>query len=487
MTMHRRSFLTAAGAASAALALNPDRLFAAGALGDWTLGVADVEADLARRDLTLVHGKPPAGLQGSLFRNGPAKFHRPGGSVGHWFDGDGMVRRFTIQDGRASLAARFVDTPKRRADTAANAVVTGGFGTARGKGTSIGSADDVNGANISVLLAGDELWALWEAGSPFAMDPDTLETRGLKVLRPDLAGMPFLAHPRYEPDGTVWNIGLSGKKAIVWRLSPGGAVEAATLIDLPRASYVHDFTATARHLVIVLQPWIQERLIAPLTAGYAWRPDLGTQILVIDKADPGKRRIFETDPLFVFHMGDAWEETDGTIRFDLCADADASFAVEGGAALVAGRRPAALARPDLRLYALRPDGTCTVERPGVVAEFPKADDRFAGAPRSRTAFAGSGRGDNPLFQSLGVRDWTRDRVDSFDFGPRHLVEEALFVPRPGGTAEMDGWLLGASINLDARASELHVFDARRVAAGPVCTWRADVALPISLHGQFKRA
>jgi len=65
-------------------------------------------------------------LRGSLFRNGPAKFHRPGGSVGHWFDGDGMVRRFTIQDGRASLAARFVDTRKRRADIAADAVVTAG-------------------------------------------------------------------------------------------------------------------------------------------------------------------------------------------------------------------------------------------------------------------------------------------------------------------------------------------------------------------------
>ena len=483
--MNRRSFLTAAGAATAALALNPDRLYAAGALGDWTLGVADVEADIARRDLTLIPGKPPAGLRGSLFRNGPAKFHRPGGSVGHWFDGDGMVRRFTLQDGRASLAARFVDTRKRRADIAANAVVTAGFGTAAGKGAGVHSADDVNAANISVLLAGDELWALWESGSPYLMDPETLETKGLKTLRPDLAGMPFLAHPRYEPDGTVWNVGLAGRKAIVWKLAASGAPQAATLIDLPRASYVHDFTATARHVILVLQPWIQERFVAPLAAGFAWRPELGTQILVIDKADLNKRRVFETDPFFVFHMGDAWEETDGTIRFDLCADADASFAVEGGEALINGRRPAALARPELRLVSLHPDGRCAVEKSGLVAEFPKADARFAGEPRAMTVCAGSGRGDNPLFQSLAVRDWRRDHVDSFDFGPRQLVEEALFVPRPGGSAEFDGWLLGASINLDARASELHVFDARHVSAGPVCSWRADVALPISLHGAFK--
>jgi carotenoid cleavage dioxygenase-like enzyme len=50
---------------------------------------------------------------------------------------------------------------------------------------------------------------------------------------------------------------------------------------------------------------------------------------------------------------------------------------------------------------------------------------------------------------------------------------------------MDGWILGVSLNLDARASELHVFDSRRISEGPVCTWRADVALPHSLHGQFR--
>jgi len=45
--MNRRSFLAAATAATGALALNPDRLHAAGAIGDWTLGFADVEADIA--------------------------------------------------------------------------------------------------------------------------------------------------------------------------------------------------------------------------------------------------------------------------------------------------------------------------------------------------------------------------------------------------------------------------------------------------------
>ena len=127
----------------------------------------------------------PAGLSGALYRNGPGKFHRPGGSVAHWFDGDGLVRAFRIADGRATLEARFVDTPKRRADTAANAVVTSGFGTPAGPGARLRNGDDANAANISVMRVGDELWALWESGSPIALDPADLSTKGLRTLRPD--------------------------------------------------------------------------------------------------------------------------------------------------------------------------------------------------------------------------------------------------------------------------------------------------------------
>ena len=481
--MNRRSFLSLG--AAAALSFNPDRLLAAGAGADWTLGFADLESDLDLRDLKRVYGRPPLDLSGDLFRNGPAKFRRPGGSATHWFDGDGLIRRFRIREGRASLAARFVDTPRRRTDTLANAVVTGGFGTRPGRDARIASPDDVNCANISVQFAGDELWALWESGSPFAIDPETLATRGLKVLRSDLAGMPYLAHPRYEPDGRVWNLGLAGSRAIVWRLSPSGVVEAAQVVELPLASYIHDFSATERHLILVLQPWVQERPGSPLTDGHSWKPELGTRIVVLEKADLSRRRVFETEPFFAFHMGDAWEDPDGTLHLDICVYPDASFAVEGGARLLEGLPLSSPLEPELRLLTLGADGACRLERTGLVAEFPRADGRFAGLPRARTLFAGGGRGANPLFQSLGLQDWKRGTTESFDFGERHIFEEAVFVPRRHSSAEMDGWILGVSLNLDARASELHVFDSRRISEGAVCTWRADVALPHSLHGQFR--
>jgi carotenoid cleavage dioxygenase-like enzyme len=481
--MNRRNFLTAA-AGFGALAFSPETLLAAAANGgDWTLGLADVEADVAPHAMRRIHGRAPVELEGVLYRNGPAKFRRPGGSVGHWFDGDGLVRRFSVADGQARLSARFADTAKRRADTAADAVVTPGFGTRAGPGASVRGPDDVNAANISVMMAGKDLWALWEAGSPIAMDPDTLETRGVHTFRPDLKGMPFLAHPRFEPDGRVWNLGVSGDRAVVWRLAVDGALEAATPISLPRASYLHDFTATERHLVIVLQPWIHERLVAPISAGYVWRPEAGAQVLVLDKADLTRRRVYELPAFSAFHMGDAWEDAGGTIRLDICTSPTPEFAVQGARDMIEGRRPAGADTTRLTLMTLRPDGAASLDTLGLAAEFPRTDPRFAGRPRDFTVCLTAGAGDSPLLQGVAVRDWRRDRTSTYDFGSRHLVEEMIFVPRQG-SREFDGWLLGTSLNLDARATELHVFDARRVEAGPICSWRSGVSLPVSFHGAF---
>jgi carotenoid cleavage dioxygenase-like enzyme len=488
--MDRRHFLASLGAAGV---LTPEIAQAAaqGAMAaaagiDWRPAFADFEVDLARAPMTLVSGRAPDGLSGALYRNGPGKFHRPGGSVGHWFDGDGLVRAFRFGGGQATLQARFVDTPKRRRDAASNAVVTPGFGTAAGPGSQMRHSDDVNAANISVMMAGRELWALWEGGSPIALDPADLSTREIKTLRPDLAHMPFLAHPRREPGGEVWSLGVSGLKAIVWRLAADGALKTAQVIDIPAASYVHDFVITPTRLVIILQPWLQDRFVTPVVDSYSWRPEQGTKVLVLDKADLGRRRIHELPPFFAFHFGDAWEERDGTIRFAACVSDDPYFAQENGRALMKGQWKRQ-ASPKLAGVVLRPGGGAALETSGMDAEFPRADERFAGLKRRWLAHGAIAVDDVPMFQGLGVTDLETGRSRVFDFGAGQLVEEAVFAPRPGSSGEMDGWLLTPSVNIRARATELAVFDAQRVDAGPVCVWRAEGVLPVSLHGVFVAA
>lgn len=483
MPTDRRQFLQSMLAAAAASAIiTPERALAGAAPAAWTLGVADVEGDIAPRPLKRIAGRVPADFAGILYRNGPAKFRRGGSGAGHWFDGDGLVRRFDIADGQAHLAARFVDTPKRRLESQLNRIVTPGFGTAEGPGADIRNNDDANAANTSVMLLGGELLALWEGGSAMRIDPATLATCGIKTFRDDLRHMPFSAHPRTEPDGTVWNFGGNGRATGLWRIDRTGQLLDFALIALPRASYFHDFTMTRQHIIIVLQPWLQNRAGFPISTTMDWQPALGTQVMVIDKADLTQRRIYELPAFAAFHYGDGWAESDGTIRFDGCLEADPSFGQTSASALLRGEHIAS-PRPMLTQIILHPDGRASLAQTGVAAEFPVSDRRLAGHARRLTAHV-TGYDDNgPFPHALATWDWTRGRSDRYDFGAHQLVEEFQYVAGTGAR-EDDGWLIGSTLNLKAGASELHLLRTGNVAAGPVVSWRADVALPISFHGTF---
>ena len=88
MIPSRRNVLMGAAALSAAVA-TPEMVRAAAALdvamaagaADWALATRDLEGDVPPQEMRLVRGRAPAGLAGTLFRNGPGKFRRPGGSA----------------------------------------------------------------------------------------------------------------------------------------------------------------------------------------------------------------------------------------------------------------------------------------------------------------------------------------------------------------------------------------------------------------------
>ena len=105
--------------------------------------------------------------------------------------------------------------------------------------------------------------------------------------------------------------------------------------------------------------------------------------------------------------------------------------------------------------------------------------RPAGIPAARPSV-----GARPLASAVAVTDWSSGRTRSFDFGPGHVTDEMVYVPKPGATHEADAWLVGPTINLKAGVSELHVLDLLHVEDGPVATWRADVALPAAFHGNW---
>jgi all-trans-8'-apo-beta-carotenal 15,15'-oxygenase len=492
--MNRRTFLTAAAGAAGAASLPYSAAaaddanaaaFTAARMANPRLAAFDNapgEFDLAAVRL---EGAIPDGLAGAFYRNGPAQHERDGERYRHWFDGDGLVHRWSIGPNGIGYGGRFVDTPKRRAEKAAGRFLfpAGGGGIPSRAGMS--GPDSVNVANTNILPINGELWALWEGGSATRMDAKTLATKEFVALRDDLRGAPFSAHPRVGQDGRVWNIGIMGAKLAIYRLSAVGALEAVKLHDVPPAGLAHDFLLTEKSVVVVLP----STRIGAVTDGYfgaiKGRPDLPMTVKIFDRETLALVREAELPAGYVFHFGNAWEERDGTIRFDMVFG-DNTDEIQELRKPMRGEMPDSKERAVVVTMPAKGAPRLTPLRTAV--EFPRVSPRVHTKRHRYTYLAAQAApGQSAWFDAVAKLDLERGRHSFAAYGPDWMVEEHVFVPRAKAGSEDDGWLIGTALNWKAQKTALSIFDARRPDAGPLARAWLEVAMPLGFHGQFAPA
>ncbi|MDD9981990.1 MAG: carotenoid oxygenase family protein, partial [Gammaproteobacteria bacterium] len=338
-----------------------------------------------------------------------------------------------------------------------------------------------------------ELLALWEGGSASVIDRETLAWQGFKSWGESVDGLPFTAHPKVEIDGTVWAFGYTFAPVpaiILYHIAPDGTLRRAHRIDVDPMGMVHDFVVTDRHLVIVVPPLVVEP--SPddevLLDALAWRPALGSRVLVVGKDDFDTRRWYQLPAGFGFHHGNGWEDASGTIRFDHCVASDATLVTATMRDIMRGM----LERPPPETYTrftLHPDGRAEADDTGDEAEFPAVAPAVIGRRNRYVYTVGA-----PSSESIGwrlrqvvKRDQETGDLETFDYGPGTIAEEHVFVPRRDSRGEDDGWLIGAYLDYMRKSSGIAIFDARGVADGPVARASLDYALPLALHGNFSAA
>ena len=471
---------------------NTDGFAAALAREQRLIGFASARAEEFVAPLTTLSGRLPPELTGVLWRNGPAEHERFGHRYGHWFDGDGMAQAFTFSGTAVTHRARVLDTPKRRRETRAGKRIVPTFATLPPHHPPVLGPDDMNVANTSMLAHAGRLMALWEGGSALTIDPETLAAGRFVDWSPDLAGVPFSAHPKVEPDGTLWNIGCApGPRPVLlfYRIDGTGRLVKANILPIAPLGMVHDFVVTARHLVVLLTPFVldPDRISSGRTSfldAHVWRPTLGTRVLTVEKNTLELTRRYELPPGFHFHHGNGWEEADGTIRLDLCQAPDPEFVIRDLRDVMRGEWRFSSAHPGYRRVVLRPNGTAEIDHaaPGT-AEFPRIDQRRTGL-RHRMVFAltGSGaEGDWP-FSQISRLEPDSGRSDSWSYPQHQIPEEHVFVPR--GEGEDDGWLIGPFLDVQRRVTGLAVFEAARLGDGAVWQGVLPYPVPLGLHGTF---
>lgn len=457
----------------------------------WTIGYRSLDVDHLSSEAVLT-GQLPAGLRGTLYRNGPARHERGGQRYGHRWDGDGMIQRFTLSGNGVSQTGQYVHTKKYEAECASGRLLVSGFGThVPGSESVPASIDDVNPANISVLHFAGDLLALWEAGSPYRLDPDSLITLGLKTWDAELAGRPFSAHPKVERDGSLWNFGVDPLRdeLTLYHVAGDGRLLCSRVLNVEQLPPTHDFAVTEHHLVFLLPPLIlnKDRLESGVSFAEScqWSPALGMRVLTVDKRD-WSQCSYGLPPGCLFHVANAWEDKDGTIRLQYMRSEDPMSLLSGWSVMRGEYRHQEGAR--LTSLVLDPRvGSAEQHTIGEQeGEFPAVALRHVAQRYEHVLCVERGTKravDVPGFDQIALVNVESGAADRFSYGDDWLVEEHLLIDAPDDLAPR--WIVGTALDIRADNTVLSVFDAAHVSDGPLAQARLPYSLPLGLHGTFR--
>lgn len=447
-----------------------------------------------------VEGRVPDELVGTMYRNGPGLFSNHGHRYRHWFDGDGLVSAVRFAGGQAFGAARLVQTRGLLEERARGRAYFLTYGTRPPGGWNpwrvlrFVREGGKNSANTSMFVWHNRVFALCEVGRPYEIDPRTLETFGEEDF--GVVFRPFSAHPhRVDETGYVYNFGLRvGPRTALdlYALRPDGSVGKVVQIPLPRPTLIHDFAVTARHAVFFCAP-LEISLLRVLLerSSYAdamtWRPELGTEVIVVPLDAPASPIRFTVDAFWAWHVANAFERG-GEIVVDVVRHRD----FRRSAAWLSGMLAAEpVGDAEGRLHRLRVDPT----RQRMQAE--PLRDRTGEFPR--IAPSEEGRDYEVLYHSehsspeAGRRgppdtlvriELATGAVDEHRFAAHETPSEGVFVPRPGGRGPRDGWVVSLVYDARAHASAWVVLDAARLNDGPVARAWFDHHVPLTLHGAW---
>lgn len=470
---------------------------------DWRGGYESLKQEFDYWIADIV-GEIPTELQGTLFRNGPGLLDVNGMRLQHPFDGDGMICAIAFDRGQAHFRNRFVRTEGFLAEQAAGKILYRGvFGTQK-PGGPLANAFDLrlkNIANTQVIYWGGKLLALWEAALPHRLDPNTLDTLGLETFDGALnPGDAFAAHPVLDPGGCEPRLvnfalqpGLSTTLRI-YELNLAGEIVQQQGRTLPGFAFIHDFALTPHYCLFFQNPVG----FNPLPFLLGWRGpgeclkfqgDRPTQIWVIPRDGVSPMQKLETDPCFVFHHANAYEQGQTLVVDSICypnfptVDHHQDYRQTHFETLPPGqiwRFQLDLQNQTAQRHLLDP--RC--------CEFPCIQPQRIGQPY-RYLFLGAAhppQGNAPL-QAILKLDLETAAQQFWSAAPHGFVGEPVFVPRslaPSASElpEDAGWLLTLVYDSQHHRSEVVILDAAEVAAGPLARLRLKHHVPYGLHGSF---
>lgn len=428
-----------------------------------------------------VVGEIPADIAGTFYRNGPNPRFKPIGNY-YMFDGDGMIHAVTFESGRARHHYRWVRTIDLQAEIDAGKNLFPGMLDVRARAE---GAHFKGTANTHVVHHGGKLLALMEADLPYEVGARDLVTYG----RYDFGGRlktPMTAHWKNDPEtGELLFFAHQPVPPylVYYVADANGELVRQVEIDVPWPSRCHDFAVTRDHVIFYLGPSASKQdEFAKTGARNRWNPDLGMRIGVMSrKSRSGKMRWFEAKTGWAYHTLNAYSEGD-TITLQAVRYGELPYPF----------KPQRAADPHGYLHRWTIDlaaGRLSEDRINdLPAEFPRVDARRTGLPHRYgylTAKQGRAEGaflEGTLWLDTVVRlDERNGRTECHHFKGK-ACGEVVIVPRRGGKAEDEAYLMLHVWDPRRDAGELVILDAANVAKAPLARVKLRTRVAPIFHG-----
>jgi beta,beta-carotene 9',10'-dioxygenase len=448
-----------------------------------------------------VSGSIPSWLAGTLLRTGPAKFEVGEQKYNHWFDGLGMLHRFTLSDGSVSYGNKFIQSRAYLHAMENDQISFREFATdpdpERFKHVSQGfEPQGTDNAIVNVVKIKDKILATTQMPLPIEFDPKTLNTIGSFDFEDNLPDGFTTPNPHVDAeDGCLYNFTISLDPPVSYNLYrfDGTRRELLTTIPSEAPSFVNSFALTERYVILVEQPFRLDymSLIAggkPFANCYDWRPDEPCIFWLIDKSDGEVMRKFETDAFFYLHHINAFQDDDGFV-VDMITYRDPKIiqALYLDNLRSGGSIPVPQARR-FRLH-LRDDRVYSEPLRDAFLELPRINYGMVNGRPYRYFYGFGGYGSLIAGASL-TYEFANALVKVDVTGEATKIWQTegcfpgapVFVAMPGGTEEDDGALLSVVLDSGAGQSFLLVLDARTMSE----LGRAGLPhhVPFTLGGDF---
>jgi carotenoid cleavage dioxygenase len=423
-----------------------------------------------------------------LVRNGPNPVLPD--PTSHVFAGDGMLHAFHLENGRVSYRNRWVRTASyeyaRR--TGQNLFLSAFSSEMRDP-----SVKDDGVANTNIVRHAGRLLALEEQHLPIRIRLPDLATEGPDDFSGGLKGA-FTAHPKTDPvTGEMIFFGYGVPELLSAGMSYGtisreGSVTRLEHFDAPYASMVHDFAVTEHHVVFPITPLTasQKRAEAGLPP-YAWEPEVGARVGILSRAAGVSSLTWCEIPVcYVFHVMNAFEVNNQLCLDVMRFDRAPLFPHADGSPVIGPPNSAHLTR---WTFSLGESPRLVSQTPlsDAIGEFPRFDERRAGLTYRHGWHASHTPGaDGKLrIQSSIVHvDTAQQRTTRYTFPDLDRVSEPVFVPRSAQADEGDGWILATVWRSGTGKSDLAIFEAGDLEAGPFCTASLPHRVPDGFHGNW---